>query len=161
MRALAGPAMLLVIVGGFTLYRSMSKEDGPSRDFTGLELAAHDDDHTGTCYALSTLLIANAVFGNNVHTWRAPDPDNEDKWTLELERVTQGFNGPEREFQNFTFEKVGEQLRLVAVDASRGIPTELGWNVDQLLAAAHARRSTPVARCLEDGGTGYQYPPKK
>ena len=161
MRALAGPAMLLVVVGGFTLYRSMSKEDGPSREFVALELAANDEDHTGTCYALSTLLIANGLYGNNVHTWTAPDPENEGKWTLELERVTQGYNGPERSFQNFTFEKIGEQLRLVAVDASKGIPTEVDWNIDQLLSAAHERRSTPVDRCFKDGGSGYRYPRKK
>lgn len=161
MKALAGPAMLLVVVGGFTLYRAATKEDAPSRDFTRLELAANDEDRTGTCYDLSTLLVASGLFGNDVYTWKAPDPDNENKWTLELERVNHGYNGPVRTFQHFTFEKVGEQLHLVAVDASEGISTELGWNVDQMIAAAHARRSTPVDRCLRDGGTGYQYPPKK
>ena len=89
MRALAGPAMLLVIVGGFTIYKAMSKEDAPSREFTELELAADDEDHTGTCYSLSTVLIANGVFGNATRTWTAPDPDNENKWTLELENVRQ------------------------------------------------------------------------
>jgi hypothetical protein len=161
MRALAGPAMLLVIVGGFTIYKATSKEDAPSRDFTGLELAANDEDHTGTCYELSTLLIANGVFGNAVYTWTAPDPDNENKWTLELEKVVQGYNGPIRVFQNFTFEKFGEQVRLISVEASEGIPTELDRNLDGLIAGAHARNSTPVDRCLKDGGTGYQYPPKK
>ena len=97
MRALAGPAMLLVIVGGFTIYKAMSKEDAPSRDFTELELAADDDDHTGTCYSLSTVLIANGVFGNALRTWTAPDPDNENKWTLEVENVRQGANGPEHD----------------------------------------------------------------
>jgi len=161
MRALAGPAMLLVIVGGFTIYKSVSKADGPSRNFTELELAANDADHSGTCYALSTVLIANGLFGNAARTWTAPDGENENKWKLELENVIQGYNGPEREFQHFTFEKFGEQVRLVAVDASKGRPTEVDWNIDQLISAAHARRSTPVDRCARDGGTGYQYPPKK
>ena len=61
MKALAGPAMLLVIVGGFTIYKATSKDAVPSRDFTELELAADDEDHTGTCYSLSTVLIANGV----------------------------------------------------------------------------------------------------
>ena len=38
MKALAGPAMLLVIVGGFTIYKATSKDAVPSRDFTELEL---------------------------------------------------------------------------------------------------------------------------
>lgn len=161
MKALAGPAMLLVIVGGFTIYKAMSKPTGPSRDFTELELAADDDDHTGTCYALSTVLIANGVFGDATRTWTAPDPDDEDKWDLELEVVRQGGNGPERLYQTFTFEKFGEQVRLVEVDASEEFPTDVTENIDRLLQAPHHRKSTPVDRCLKDGGTGYQYPPKK
>jgi hypothetical protein len=153
--------MLLVVVGGFTIYKATSKDDAPSRHFAGLELAANDEDHSGTCYALSTLLIANGLFANAVHTWTAPDPDHENKWKLELERVEQGYNGPLRVFQNFTFEKSGEQVRLVSVEASDGIQTGLDWNIDQLIAAAHARGSTPVDRCLKDGGTGYKYPPGK
>lgn len=161
MRALAGPAMLLVIVGGFTIYKAVSKEDGPSRKFLELELAAHDEDRAGTCYSLSTVLIASGVIGNDARTWTAPDTDNENKWALELENVVQGFNGPTRVFQKFTFEKSGEQVRLVSVDATEGMPTDIGQNVDQLIAGAHARRSTPVDRCLKDGGTGYRYPPRK
>jgi hypothetical protein len=33
MRALAGPAMLLVIVAGFMIHRGMSSHDAPARDF--------------------------------------------------------------------------------------------------------------------------------
>jgi hypothetical protein len=160
MRGLAGPAMLLVIVGGFIIF-TMSKEPGPSRDFVELELAADDDDHTGTCYSLSTVLIANGVFGSATRTWSAPDPDNENKWDLTLEGVRQGANGPERIFQEFTFEKFGEQARLVDVDASEDLPVEISENIDRLLEAPHHRKSTPVDRCREDGGTGYQFPPKK
>jgi len=161
MKALAGPAMLLVIVGGFTIYKAMSKDPGPSREFTELELAADDDDHTGTCYALSTVLIANGVFGSATRTWSAPDPEDENRWDLELEVVRHGGNGPERLFQVFSFEKFGEQVRLVEVDASEELPTDVTENIDRLLEAPHHRKSTPVDRCLKDGGTGYQYPPKK
>ena len=62
---------LLVIVGGFTIYKATSKDAVPSRDFTELELAADDEDHTGTCYSLSTVLIANGVFGDATRTWSA------------------------------------------------------------------------------------------
>ena len=161
MKALAGPAMLLVIVGGFTIYKAMSKEPAPSRAFLELELAADDDDHTGTCYSLSTVLVANGVFGSATRTWSAPDPDNENRWNLELEGVSHGAGGPERVYQVFTFEKFGEQARLVDVDGSRDLPVDITENIDRLLEAPHHRRSTPVDRCLEDGGTGYQYPPKK
>jgi len=161
MKAFAGPAMLLVMVGGFVAYRAASKEDAPSRDFVELELAAEDDDHSGTCYSLSTVLIANGVFGNALRTWKRPDEHSDNEWTLVLESVQQGPNGPVHEFRHFTFEKFGEQVRLVDVEASEGYPTEVEENIDRLLEAPHARKSTPVDRCLKDGGTGYQFPRKK
>ena len=34
MRSLAGPAMLLVMVGGYLVYHLSSKETAPPRDFT-------------------------------------------------------------------------------------------------------------------------------
>ena len=71
MRALAGPAMLLVMVGGFAIYRGMAKDDAPSRDFLELEFAGADAGHTGSCYSLSTVLIANGVFGGAARTWTA------------------------------------------------------------------------------------------
>lgn len=161
LKPFAGPAMLLIVVGGFAIHKITSKENAPTRKFTELELAANDADHTGTCYSLSTVLIAHGLFNKAVSTWSAPEKKNEDKWTLELENVVQGYNGPSREFQKFTFEKVGEQVRLVAVDASKGRPTDLDANIDLLIEAAHDRRSTPVDRCASNGGMGYQYPPKK
>jgi hypothetical protein len=161
MKALAGPAMILVMVGGFMIYRATHSSDTPSLKFTELELAADDADHTGTCYALSTVLVANGIFGNALRTWNAPEKGNKDKWTLVIENVIEGPNGPVHVFQNFTFEKSGEQLRLVKVEASEGYPTEIGVNIDRLLEAPHARHSTPVDRCAKDGGIGYQFPPEK
>lgn len=149
--------MLLVIVGGIFVYRMTSKPEGPSRDFVELELAADDADHTGTCYSLSTVLIANGVYGQATRTWSRPDERNEDLWLLRIENVVQGPNGPVREFRDFTFQKYGQQARLVAVDASAGYPTDVAENIDRLLQAPHGRRSTPVDRCLEDGGTGYRF----
>jgi hypothetical protein len=161
MKALAGPAMMLVMVGGFMAYRAMHSADSPSLKFTELELAADDADHSGTCYALSTVLVANGIFGNAARSWVAPEKKNKDKWTLVLENVVEGPKGPVRVFQNFTFEKSGEQVRLVKMEASEGYPTEIGANIDRLLEAPHARHSTPVDRCGKDGGTGYQFPPDK
>jgi len=161
MKALAGPAMLLVLVGGFAIHKWTSRNDSPSREFTDLELAAADAGHTGTCYALSTVLVANGVFGNATRTWSAPDSENENKWTLTVEQVQQGYNGPVHEFQKFTFERAGEQVRLTSVEASQGRPTEVAPNIDRLLEAPHGLNSTPVDRCLKQGGTGYKYPPSK
>jgi len=152
--------MLLVMVGGFVVYKGMSKDDAPSRDFTELELAAGDAEHTGTCYALSTVLVANGVFGNALRTWTAPDKDNEAKWILTLESVQQGYQGPVHEFRKFTFEQVGQQVRLTSVEASKGLPTEIDANIDGLLEAPHGMNSTPVDRCAKAGAPGYQYPPK-
>lgn len=161
MRALAGPAMLLVMVGGFAIYKFMGREATPPRAYTDLELAAGDAEHTGTCYALSTVLVANGVFGNPVRTWSAPDKKNDDKWLLTIESVQQAYKGPVHQFQKFTFVRSGEQVRLDSVEASEGLPTEIAANIDRLLEAPHGLKSTPVDRCLKDGATGYQFPPHK
>jgi len=153
--------MTLVLVGGFAIYKSVHREDAPTRAFTELELAAADAGHTGTCYALSTVLVANGVFGNALRTWSTPDKDDHDKWMLTLESVRQGYNGPQSEFQRFTFERHGDAIWLTSVDASKGYPTELDKNIDRMLEAPHDRRSTPVDRCLKEHGTGYQFPPGK
>ncbi len=153
--------MLLVMIGGYAVFRGTAGEDTPSRDFTGLELAADDAGHSGTCYALSTVLVANGVSGNTTRTWSAADKDNDDKWSLTLENVRQGYNGPEHQFQKFTFARAGEHVRLVSVDASKGLPIEVAVNIDRLLEAPHGLKSTPVDRCLRENAAGYQYPPAK
>ena len=123
MRALAGPAMLLVIVGGFLTMRYLSKEEGPARSFTELEFA-------DSCYSLSTVLIANRFLSGASRTWTAP---RDDAWTLKLDDIVQGNGGPVRMFQKFTFEKYGDQVRLVAMEASEGLDTGIDFNVDELL----------------------------
>jgi hypothetical protein len=157
MKSLAGPAMLLVVFGGLAIYRGMSKEDAPSRDYLELEFAGADADHTGSCYSLSTVLIANGVFGGATRTWKSV---SEDSWQLEVETVTQGYGGPVHEFQKFTFEKAGEQVRLTAVEASKGRPTDVAKNIDLLLEAPQGLRSTPVNRCQQQGATGYLFKPR-
>ena len=152
--------MLLVMAGGYAIYRGVAREDTPSRKFIELELAANDADHTGTCYSLGSVLIADGVSGKIVRTWTAPEKENPDKWMLTLEGVHQGYNGPQSEFQKFTFARFGETIRLVSMDASKGIPTDLDANIDRLLEGPHGLRSTPVDRCLKGNGAGYQYPPK-
>jgi len=157
MRALAGPAMLLVMVGGFLVFRLTSKEDAPSRDFTALEFSGADADHTGTCYSLDTILIANRQ-GDAVRTWTSP---RDDVWTLKIENVVGGYSGPVHIFQTYTFEKHDQQVRLTSVDASKGLPTEIAQNIDTLLEGPKAWRSTPIDRCLEPGATGYLFEPRR
>jgi hypothetical protein len=154
MRALAGPASLLVIVGGFLAWHMLSGEDSPDREFTGLELAGPGPDYQGTCYSLSTVFIANGIFGNVPRTWKK---ERDDAWTLTLERVAQGNGGPMREYASWTFEEHGDSLRLAQVAASKGFPQDIAGSIDQLLLAPNARRSTPVDRCLEQRGTGYGF----
>ena len=159
MRALAGPAMLLVMVGGYFAYRAFSPETSPSREFAELEFAGADDASTGSCYSLSTVLVANGVFGRAPRTWTPGATKNQ--WTLSLENVTQGYNGPVHEFQKFTFEKFHDQVRLVSVEASKGRPQDLKGSIDMLLQDPNARHSTPVDRCMKSGATGYRYEPKR
>jgi hypothetical protein len=158
MKSLAGPAMLLVVAGGLAIYRGTSKEDAPSREYLELEFAGADAAHTGSCYSLGTVLIANGVFGATTRTWKA---GGEDVWTLGVENVTQSHSGPVHEFQNFTFEKSGVQVHLRSVEASKGRPTDVANNIDTLLEAAHGHRSTPVDRCQASGATGYRFTPRK
>lgn len=157
MRAIAGPVTLLVIIGGFLIFRLSSDETAPSREFTALEFAGADEHHTGTCYSLSTVLIANRAFNNASRTWTSP---RDDAWTLLLEDVAHGNGGPERWFQKFTFEKHGETVRLVNVEASEHFDTGLKHNIDLLLEAPASIRSTPADRCLQPGATGYLFTPK-
>ena len=82
MRALAGPAMMLVIAGGYLVYHLSSKEDAPSRDFTELEFAGADYQHTGSCYSLRTVLNTNRFFSDATRSWSSP---REDAWTLALD----------------------------------------------------------------------------
>jgi hypothetical protein len=143
--------MLLVIVGGFLAVRYTSREEGPSRGFTELEFA-------DSCYSLSTVLVANRFLSGASRTWTAP---RRDAWTLKLDDIVSGPGGPVRMFQKFTFEKYGDQVRLVAVDASEGLDTALAHNVDQLLELPNERHSTPVERCQLPGATGYHFVPKR
>ena len=157
MRALAGPAMLLLVVGGFAIHRLVSAPDGPSREFLDRELAGADEDHTGSCYSLATVIIANTAFTSATLTWTAA---GEDAWKLSMEDVLSN-GGPVHVFQRFTFEQHGEQVRLVSVEASPNQNTEVGANIDNLLMAPNERRSTPVDRCREEGAAGYRYKRKR
>jgi hypothetical protein len=154
MRALAGPAMLLVLVGGFAVHRYLSREESPSHAFTDLELAGADDDQTGSCYSLATILITNRTNDGSARTWSKSD---DGAWTLLIDNVVQGYNGPTRAYRKYTFAKFDNRVRLVAVDGSRGMDMAIKHHVDDLLEMPHALRSTPVDRCLEPGATGYQF----
>jgi hypothetical protein len=154
MRALAGPAMLLVMAGGYLVYHLSSKEVGPSRDFTELEFAGADDEHTGSCYSLRTVLVTNRAFSGAARTWTSP---REDAWTLALDNIVQGYGGPTQVSQKFTFEKHGDQVRLASVEASEHLPTDLKLNIDALLEKPAALRSIPIERCQKAGATGYLF----
>ena len=151
MRALAGPAMLLVLVGGFVAVRYTTRDEGPPRNFTELEFA-------DSCYSLGTVLIANRFLSGASRTWTAP---RDDAWTLKLDDIVQGNGGPARMFQKFTFEKYGDQVRLVAMETSEGLDNDVEHNVDALLEVPNERHSTPVERCLQPGATGYHFVRKR
>jgi hypothetical protein len=158
MRSLAGPAMLLVLFGGFAFYRGCASEDHPPRTFLDLEFAGADAQRSGSCYSLETVLFTNRMFSKATRTWSSP---RKGAWTLTLDEVTQAYNGPVHTFQKLTFEKSGEQVRLVDIEASKGIPTDIAQNVDALLVAPNDMTSTAIERCVKDGGTGYRYVARK
>lgn len=152
MRALAGPAVLLTIVAGFLVHRAVSKEDTPTHEFTDLELSLPGE--AGSCYSLSTTLVANGLFGNTPRTWKKT---GENAWQLTVERVVQAYNGPAREFSTWTFERHGKAVELVKVEASQGQPQEPVASLDDLLDAPNSLHSTPVDRCREPGAAGYHF----
>lgn len=154
MKSLAGPAMLLVVFGAFAIYRASVADTMPARAFLELEFAGADEAHSGSCYSFDTVLFANRIGSGATRTWESP---REDAWTLTVEQVVSSYGGPTRRFQKFTFEKSGAQVRLVGVEASAGLSTDIGKNVDELLEAPNERHSTPVERCGRDGGSGYRY----
>jgi hypothetical protein len=158
MRALAGPAMMLVVVGGFLANRYLSKEEAPSREFTELEFAGADDDQSGSCYSLGTVLVANRTGSSTARTWTKSD---DGAWTLLLDDVAQGYAGPVRVYKKFIFSKFGERVRLVSVDGSKGMNMTVKYNVDDLLEMPNSLHSTPVDRCRKTGATGYRYTPRR
>jgi hypothetical protein len=159
MKALAAPAMLLVVAAGFLWVRGCSDVKSPSREFADLELAGADADNTGSCYSLSTVLVANGIFGKAPRTWIPGS--NPNLWTLSLERIEQGYSGPVKDYAKYSFEKLGDQVRLISVDVSKGRPFDIKSNIDDLLSAPNAMGSTPVDRCRTDGAVGYLYKAQK
>jgi len=146
MRPLAGPAMMLVMVVGFVAYRMSSADDAPPRKFLELEFAAGPEDvRTGSCYSLSTALMTSRPPSGEARTWTST---REDEWTLLLDDVVQGNGGPVRAYQKLTFEKRGDLVHLVAVEASKGLDSDLERNIAELASMPLARQSTPVDRCL-------------
>ena len=80
---------------------------------------------------------------------------------LWLDDVIQRNGGPVRDFQKFTFEKDGDQVRLTSVEGSKWHPTDVAKNIDLLIDAPKARHSTPIDRCHEPGATGYTFKSKR
>jgi hypothetical protein len=158
MRALAGPVMLLVAVGGFGLYRLTNKPDAPTRDFLELEFAGADDGKTGTCYSLNSVLIANSVFSNATREWKGA---GDDRWTLALDEIQQGYGGPSHVFQRYTFEKRDEFVHLVAVEVSKGQSPAVNAHIDELLTIPNDIHSTPTERCQDPAVTGYLFKRKR
>jgi hypothetical protein len=152
MRALAGPAMLLVIAGGIGLYRYNSAPTSPPRDFLDLEFAGNEE--LGSCYSLSTVIVANMIFNSSLVKWQ---PDGDRTWVLSLDDVQESGRGPVHVYQHYTFRQDGDLAHLVFVDASEGQNTDVTANIDALLQAPNERRSTPVDRCQDPGAEGYHF----
>lgn len=157
MRALAGPVMLLVVIGGFGLHRALSKPTTPPRDFMDLELVGADDAQTGSCYSLSTVLVASTAFMDVTRSWETGE---DDAWTLTLEMLRNEGRGPVHIYKKYRFEQRGDRVHLIKVDASEGLATGIGANIDELLQGPHGRKSTPVERCAGPDAAGYQFKPK-
>jgi hypothetical protein len=153
--------MLLVVIGGFALYRGMQKPEGPSRDFLDLEFAGADADRTGSCYSLSAVLIANGAFSNATREWKHVGAEDEDRWLLAIDDLVQGAGAPVHVFQRYTFERKDTRVQLVSVEASEGQSKAIKDHVDALLEAPNDIHSTPVERCEDPAAAGYEFQRKK
>lgn len=153
--------MLLVIVGGFALYRGMQEPEGPPREFLEREFAGADADSTGSCYSLSTVLIANGAFSNATREWKHAGAKDEERWLLAIDDLVQGSGSPVHVFQRYTFQRKGDAVHLVAVEASEGQSTKIKDHVDALLEAPNDIRSTPVERCEDAAAAGYRFKRRK
>ena len=155
MRALAGPAMLAVIVGGFFITKQCSAEKIPPRDFTALEFTGVDesgtmlfaeydprrqspheriDEHVGI--AARRNVAAEARIGG-AGIWRPPAPvPHVDVRAVRRARAS----------------RLGRRVEEPA--------NTIQSNIDDLLDAPTSLRSTPVDRCGKNGGAGYRYKPR-
>lgn len=153
--------MLLVIVGGFALYRGMQKPEGPPREFLDREFAGADSDRTGSCYSLSTVLIANGAFSNATREWEHAGAKDEERWLLAIDDLVQGAGSPAHVFQRYTFQRKGDTVHLVAVEVSEGQSKKIKDHVDALLEAPNDIHSTPVERCEDAAAIGYAFKRRK
>jgi hypothetical protein len=157
MRFVPGTVLASVIVLAFLAYRLFGATDtAPPRDFLELELLAADNEHTGTCYSLSTVLIANTIgYSNATVSWHRVVPDT---WTRRSEEMVQSTRGPTHVWQSITFRRENERILPVAHDSAPDPGPTLVDAIDQLLHAPIERGSTRVQRCLAGGAS---YTPKR
>jgi hypothetical protein len=154
MRFIPGTVLAIVTALAFLAFRLFgSNETTPPRDLLELELTAADREHTGTCYSLSTVLIANTVgYSNATVSWHQVDSDT---WTRRSEEMVQSTRGPTHIWQSITFQREQARIAPIAHDSAPEPVPPLGMAIDRLLQAPIERGSTRIQRCL-DGGTGYQ-----
>jgi hypothetical protein len=155
MKFLPGLVVALIIGFGIVWSRGCGQtEDSPSREFTDLELVAADHQSTGTCYSLSTVLIATSFWQQRpVITWTRV---NDTTWKHRAE----GFADPQSGGQgtwwiDYTFEQRDQSVVITdyaSSDSREYTPTQV---IDALLEAPIDMKSTKVDRCL-NGGSGYQ-----
>jgi hypothetical protein len=157
--------MLLVIIGGFGVYRATQKPEGPPREFLDLEFAGADAERTGSCYSLSTVLIANSAFSNATREWTlvgdGEEEEEEKSWRLAIEDLVEETGSPVHVFQRYTFERKDARVELVSVEVSEGQSISIKDHVDALLEAPNDIHSTPVERCRDPAAQGYEFKRKK
>jgi hypothetical protein len=155
MKFLPGLVVAVLIVFAIVWSRSCGQtEDAPPREFTELELGAADAEATGTCYSLSTVLIANVYSGPRpVITWtRVSDT----VWKRRYEGVHDANSGLQGAWWiEHTFEQRDPKVVLTGYESSDAREYTSQQVLDSLLEAPIERRSTQVDRCI-NGGTGYR-----
>lgn len=156
MKFVAGPAAIIVIVGGMAIYRWMQDDPPkPPPQFLDAELVATDEDETPTCFSLGVVLTANFALRHDLlPRWTAVSAD---KWRFQLDEI--GGTGAEgaHAWFSYTFEKYGDQIFLDSVANSREDDPSVEAAMNELLRAPTEFKSTPVERCAK-GGTGYKPP---
>jgi hypothetical protein len=152
---LPGLVVAVLMVLAIVWSRSCGQtEDAPPREFTELELDAADAEATGTCYSLSTVLIANTYSGPRpVITWTKV---SDSVWKRRGEGLNDANSGVQGAWWiEHTFERRDDRVILTDYESSDAREYTAQQVIDALLEAPIERRSTKVDRCI-NGGTGYK-----
>ncbi len=148
MRFLPGAisGLLIALVLAWAKY-SGHQEPKPPDAFLDSELTLGDAAHTGSCYSLRLLLRQHLFWlGSTVGSWK---PIGDEDWLFRVEWVEGGNGGPDSQWENFTFRKVGDLVYPQVIETKAGGNVPLEPFVKEMISWPKQQHAQKVARCLK------------